>query len=318
MTGRSSTPIIYGLYPFDKSNLPLSEIDITRSLIPAAGLGAFTRKKISRGDVVGIYCGIAYNKAVLNIRYHEQDVATYVLRVNCTDAKFCGCVSIINRHKSHEIYIDATRSGHWTRYINQSATGNNNLTFGDNGIIWAVKDIHPREELTVSYGAVYWERIQDTEKIVEVDAEDPHVFGTYPKVNPPTKLKIEIHLNSVYASVHIPRNTVIGLFGGIAINRSEFVRRHGTSHQSSLIVRTICNRSDLCGRYTGKSRHTPHEIFIDASRNEHWSKHIKYTQDPNLFNLRFSECGAIISNSDILVGSELFLCGINPFTVLQT
>lgn len=123
-----------------------SMLSVRGSTVPAAGLGVFTRVPIKRGTPLGYYTGELITATEEAALYPDPaHPATYVLRVRRSDG---GHVS-----------VDAANVAHWTKYINDpygNARMTPNVSFQDNGLVVAVRDIPCEAELLVSYGDGYW------------------------------------------------------------------------------------------------------------------------------------------------------------------
>lgn len=57
------------------------------------------------------------------------------------------------------VVIDATKSNHWTRFVNDphGTSLKANMEFVNGGFLKCIMEIEPNTELIVSYGAGYWD-----------------------------------------------------------------------------------------------------------------------------------------------------------------
>ena len=122
-------------------------IEIKKSNIPGAGKGVFATKLIPKGSVMGYYKGKLYTQE----QYEKLNNKDYIFEL-----KF---------RNQPNFYIDASNSkySNWTRYVNGARKKSqkdmiNTDTYQQcfNIYFEAIKDIHPGEELIISYGRHYW------------------------------------------------------------------------------------------------------------------------------------------------------------------
>ncbi|MFT4154673.1 SET domain-containing protein [Parafilimonas sp.] len=136
--------------------MPLLEDQLTikRSTIPGAGKGLFTRKFIAKGTRIVQYKGYTTTWKAVQQRKDFNGYVYYINRNTVIDAK--NYVTTFARY--------ANDANGLTRIKNVK----NNCTYiveGNRVFVEALKDIHPGEELFVSYGRAYWEVIRYNMKL---------------------------------------------------------------------------------------------------------------------------------------------------------
>lgn len=128
----------------DTSKIPLW-IEIKKSTIPGAGMGAFTQVTLRKGARLGEYLG----RRIAPEEYERMDDNRYVFEVKVED-------EVVE-------YIDGRqrRTSNWTRYVNCARTqAEENLLALQEGrriFYHAKRAISPGEELLVWYGPAYGE-----------------------------------------------------------------------------------------------------------------------------------------------------------------
>jgi hypothetical protein len=99
------------------------------------GLGGFAIRKIDRGTRIAEYTGERMTEAEVDERYADQpDDHTFIF------------------HVEGDVYVDASRGGNDSRFINHSCDPNCESEVVDGRVyIVALRDIEPGEELTYDY-----------------------------------------------------------------------------------------------------------------------------------------------------------------------
>lgn len=119
-----------------------TDFSIRNSSIPGIGLGLYAISAIKVGDTIGKYEGMHLTDEQAN---GEPYVHSRYLVWVCKDC-----------------YIDGSRGGNYTRFVNHSKTPNCELATSSrwkSARIRAIKDIQAEEELFFDYGDEYWEII---------------------------------------------------------------------------------------------------------------------------------------------------------------
>jgi uncharacterized protein len=142
--------------------MPLLEkqLIIKKSGIPEAGNGLFTKIFIPKGTRIIEYKGrITSWKNVLNGKTFNAYVY-YVNRNHVIDAR--------RRKKSLGRY--ANDASGLTK-INGMVNNTKYVVENNRVFLEAKRDIHPEEEILVSYGKEYWKVIEDNQRIAEEEAK---------------------------------------------------------------------------------------------------------------------------------------------------
>jgi hypothetical protein len=130
----------------ESSNNMIEFIKVAESLLPNAGMGAFTKKMVPKGSIIGQIKGLKYTN--MNKIKDTSYVWKYFL------------------DKANAIYIDSKPILHNNplRYVNGAKSEGQmskvNCKFvseGINAYYKATKDIYPNEELITNYGKAYWQ-----------------------------------------------------------------------------------------------------------------------------------------------------------------
>lgn len=119
-------------------------IEIRKSNIPNAGMGAFAKENISKGKKLGHYAG----KILTKEQYKKLPDKDYVFELILPQGK---------------LFIDAKNNGNWTRYVNGAKTKEQKKyinvdakQIGFNIYYIAIKNIKAGDELIIDYGTDYW------------------------------------------------------------------------------------------------------------------------------------------------------------------
>ena len=121
-----------------------SDFEVKASAIPDCGQGLFASAEILRGDVIGRYEGLRLTDDEAN---SEPYVHSRYLVWVCKDC-----------------WIDGSRGGNYTRFINHSKSPNCELvvsTRWKSACIKAIKKILPGQELYFDYGDEYWNVLEE-------------------------------------------------------------------------------------------------------------------------------------------------------------
>ncbi|CAG8114939.1 unnamed protein product [Penicillium salamii] len=110
---------------------------------PGVGTGVRTLTTFDRRDILDVYVG--------ELRPEVDMDTVYPLSQSCDGSE-----------ANHLAYVCAHKSGNWTRFINHSCQPSTQFvvrTIGDRVVttIEAIRYIGPFEELTIDYGADYWQ-----------------------------------------------------------------------------------------------------------------------------------------------------------------
>jgi SET domain-containing protein len=154
---RKSMALTYGPFPRTKNDDFAEKIlEIKQSSIPNSGLGVFAKEPIAKGTAIGRYSGLGMNQEALDKKYGTK-TAEYGLTVTCSNAADCGTVQASEKH-FHKVCIDAVEFGNWACRINDGPHSGlkDNVAFGDDGTVYATKNIRAGEELLTNYGSDYW------------------------------------------------------------------------------------------------------------------------------------------------------------------
>ena len=130
------------------SNMPREmqekDFEVKASSLPGVGQGLFALSSIQKGETIGRYEGMHLTDEQAN---NEPYVNSRYLVWVCTDC-----------------YIDGSRGGNHTRFINHSKDPNCELitsTRWKTARIRALKDIAPNTELFFDYGDEYWQILEE-------------------------------------------------------------------------------------------------------------------------------------------------------------
>ena len=123
-------------------------IEVKKSSILGAGLGAFAKVKISKGQRIGEYNGTLLNQ----IEYEALQDKTYVFELA---KKYQG--------RYYLFYVDA-KSGDLLKYVNGASSKEEKTKINVEAYQYAEKIffrstriIYPQEELLIDYGDNYWQ-----------------------------------------------------------------------------------------------------------------------------------------------------------------
>lgn len=142
------------IYPGKFIGVGSKRIEVRESLIPGAGMGAFALDVIPKGARV-VYRGTRYGNfnSCGDSRYswvlYNYDDLTGKVNVG-SDGRRIG--SVIG-------YVDGSRTGNWTRFVNCSRRDDNLEVIQEYGTIFyrASREIQVGEELLIWYGQDYWD-----------------------------------------------------------------------------------------------------------------------------------------------------------------